>query len=64
MAEQRTYPKHCCFFCKRIISGHGAAKASHYRTHVRSGEAEEVGPFHPEYRGQVEFLARRGKANV
>ena len=56
MDEQRTYPKHCCFFCQKLVSGNGAAKASHYRTHVRSGEAVEIGPHHPEYRGQIEFF--------
>lgn len=56
MAEQRTYPKHQCFFCEKMISANGAAKAAHYRTHVRSGEAVEIGLGHPDYRGQIEFL--------
>lgn len=56
MAEQRTYPKHICFFCDKKISANGAARASHYRTHVRSGEAVEIGRGHPDYRGQNEYI--------
>lgn len=58
MEQQKTYCKTHCFFCGRIISSNGAAKASHYRMHVRKGEAIEIGHNHPEYRGQLEFIPK------
>ena len=56
MASQKTYCKVHCHFCGQCISSNGAAKASHFRTHVRKGEAMEIGVNHPEYRGQLEFV--------
>lgn len=57
MASQNTYCKVQCHLCGKLISSAGAAKASHFRKHVREGIAFEIGPEHPEYRGQLEFIA-------
>ena len=61
MAQQKTYCKTKCFFCRKVISSNGAARASHYRMHVRKGEAMEIGKLHPEYRGELEFIPTKHK---
>jgi hypothetical protein len=63
MACQNTYSKTNCHFCKKLISNNGAARTSHFRAHVRKGEAFEINKEHPEYRGQLEFVEPSFEAN-
>lgn len=37
----RLYKRHTCAICNRKVSDAGYAKVSHYRAHVRRGEAIE-----------------------
>ena len=45
-----------CHFCGALVSSNGAAKVSHFRKHVREGIAFEIRLWHPDYRGQLEFV--------
>jgi len=59
----KTYCKYYCPFCGKKIGANGSSRASHGRMHVRKGEVLEINERHPDYRGQIEFIATNHHEN-